>query len=89
MDGGTRFGAARQLAAVFAGLLLWYAAAITADFLLVQAFDLGPNGARYALLGLAELAFGGAAVALGLRLGGWSFASAGLTRRRIFFVRFT
>lgn len=56
-----------QSAALLLGLLAWYVVAIATDYLLVRGLGLA-GGSRYALLGIAEIALGGGAVFLALRL---------------------
>jgi hypothetical protein len=68
----------RTWAAFPFGLVAWYAVVVAADYVLVTQAGL-TTGLRFAILGLIELAFGGAVVVLALRMAGLKLANVGLT----------
>lgn len=73
-------GTLRKLSAILFGLVGWYAVAIIADYVLVRhlGFQTGP---RLALLGVIQLAFGGAIVVLALRMAGLRLSDIGWCKR--------
>jgi membrane protease YdiL (CAAX protease family) len=69
----------RESAALLSGVIGYYAVAIATDYLLVTQLGLASSPLRFALLGLAEFIFGGAAVVLALRLANLTVADVGWT----------
>lgn len=72
-----------RVASIPFGLVVWFAVAIAADYLLVTQLDLGSGGLRFAVLGLTQFLLGGAVVLLALRLAAMPLAEVGFTTRHL------
>lgn len=71
----------QRVAFLALGLLIWFAVAIAADYVLVTQLGLASSGLRFAILGFTQLLLGGATVVFALRLSGVTPTEVGFTTR--------